>query len=142
MNPGLTIGSTTKKLNAQTPASAASMNGNGLAISTRRDDSARQPHESAIPSVTASAIWTVTPMAAGAAGNNAFTPAAVVTPRATVAASVPVAPAYTVTNATSARPPAAPATTPWRIVSSNMSRLSLISSNIFGNLPPYGPIIA
>src|ERR1700689_4256694 len=112
MKAGLRPGSTAKKFTAQTPISAASMNGNGLAISKRRDDRACQPNESAIPSVTASDIWTVTPVATGAAGNSALTPAAVVTARANVAGSAPVAPAYSVTHAISARPPATPATTP------------------------------
>src|SRR5580658_7438043 len=106
------IGRTTKKLTAQTPTSAASMNGNGPAISKRCDDRARQPNESTIPSVTASAIWTVTPKATGAAGNSALTPVAVVTPRANIPGSAPVIPAYNVTHAISAKPPAAPATTP------------------------------
>ena len=47
-------------------------------ISKRCDDKARQPNESAIPSATASAIWTVTPKATGAAGTSALIPAAVV----------------------------------------------------------------
>ena len=56
----------------------------GWRISKRCDDRARQPNESAIPSATASVIWTVTPNATGAAGTSALIPAAVVTPRANV----------------------------------------------------------
>src|ERR1700733_14379584 len=126
------IGSTAKKLTAQMPTSAASTKGNGPTASKQCDDRARQPNESAIPSVTASAIWTVTPTATGAAGNNALSPAAVVTPLATVAGSALVAPAYSVTHAISARPPATPATTPWRVVSSTvLGSMSVSFSNIF-----------
>ena len=81
------------------------MNGNGLAASKRCDDRARQPNERAIPSVTASVILTVAPTVTGAAGNSALSPAAVVTPLANVAGFAPVAPAYSVTHAISARPP-------------------------------------
>src|SRR5579863_4570841 len=133
-------GSTTKKLTAQTLTSAATVNGNGLGISMRCDDNARQPNESAIPSATASVIWTVTPNAAEAEGTSALIPAAVVTPRANVAGLAPVAPAYRITHAISATPPATPAMTPWRIVSSTaVILLSAISSKAFGNLPPYEP---
>ena len=61
MNAGLMPGSSTKKLIAQTPTSAARMNGNGLAIFERCDDRGFQPNESAIPRTAASNIWTVTP---------------------------------------------------------------------------------
>src|SRR5580693_2753343 len=144
MNAGLMPGSSTKKLTTQTPTSAVIMNGSGLAISGRCDDRARQPNESAIPRTAASNIWTVTPKATGAEGNSALTPAAVVTARANVAGLAPVAPAYSVTHAISARPPATPATTPWRVVSSSvLTCISASSSNVvFRDFPPNGPIMA
>ena len=136
MNAGLMPGSSKKKFTAQTPISATSMNGNRPAISKRCDDRVRQPNESAIPSATASPIWIVTPKATGFAGSSALTLAAVVTPRANVAGSAPFTAAYSVTHAISAKPPAAPATIPWRVVSSSdLARLLVSCGNEFRIFP-------
>ena len=56
MKAGLTIGSTKKKLTAQTPTSTASVNGYGLTDRARFAESTRQVRASTTPSVTASVI--------------------------------------------------------------------------------------